>query len=279
MAEITARFDSLAEFVEQAFKPERNHGIVKTFAAENRGDWYGLANKNAKADHVRNAINNGWLEGADKIANFAGQLEVPKLSSVRRRPKWCDQGDSVDMDRVRAGQLDQAWRRTTRQLGGQPPRIVIAVDSIASGGKDADQMFWQGAAAAALGDALVAAGYVVKCISGFRGRNGCGDTMDVQVTVKEYSAPWSLADAASSLALPGFFRAIGHIWQAGHASGALYNVSMQVLSMSRSHVDAEDAQKVFLAPQDLNSLNTAKVWIESCLRELQGDLEEQNAAA
>lgn len=266
----TGRFDSIEEFVAQAFNPVRNRDAVMRFAQENRGDWYGTGERSSRADDVRRLISGGWSSGAERIARFAAGLEVPVIASVRRRGVWTDYGDSVDMQRVYAGQLDTAWRRTIRTNYQQPPRVCIAADCIAQGGKRAEDMFWQGAAVAALADVLTQAGYSVQCISGFRGTYGA-ELNDVQVIVKDYAAPWSLADAASSLALPGFFRAIGHMWSLGHCNQSRGNVGMNVCTLSLSHIDAPEAKKVFLAPQALSNEHAAKAWILSVLKDMEGD--------
>lgn len=275
---VTGRYDSLVDFVNDAFVSSTgNDAAVTSCAAQRRGDWFGLGDKtNPSATDIMNTVKTGWAKGAERVAQFASEISIPKLASVRRRAEWCDQGDMIDMDRVRAGQLDVAWRRTRRAYAGNPPRVVLAVDSIAQGGKDAEEMFWQGAAAAALADALIAAGYSVKCISAFRGSDGCN--MDVQVVVKDYDAPWSLSDAASSLALPGFFRAIGHMWQVAHSLAKPSHYGMSVWNVSMEQIDAPEAQYIFLAPQDLSSLATAKAWIESAIKYLEGEHDEQQEA-
>jgi hypothetical protein len=290
MEDLKGRYDSLQEYMQAAVTPipaKRDDRVAREWREDpTRAKWYGLKREEDQAKRgkfhgkrgmglLNEVMGHGWKHGVDSIGKIREQLTIPKLPSVRRHARWSDQGDSVDMQQVYAGNLDRAWRRTKREQTGNVPRVTVATDSIASGADDPEDMMWRGAAAVALADALIAAGYVVECLSCFKATTMSGTVKaDLQVKTKLYQSPWSLSDAAASMALPGFFRGFGHSWVANHARSYLRTPSMMVQGMQRDEVDAPLSQHVFLAPQSIRSLSSAKAWIASCLKELDGIIAE-----
>src|SRR5207247_4267637 len=109
-------------------------------------------------------LENGWPDGAKRLAEFAGKLasEVPQAKSIRRRLRWADEGDEVCNDRLRSGLIDQGWRSMHRAPLVAPQTVVIETAWGGSFSRTAEELFWQGAAAAVLTDVLENAGYRVE---------------------------------------------------------------------------------------------------------------------
>ena len=269
---LIGRFETLADFVDAAENGRQVNAANASHTAHhmeaNRAEWYGIDNAPTLPE-VAAVVRSGWQDGAARTARASDALDVPRVPSIRRRRIRGDHGDAIDIDRVYSGALDTAWSRVARAECSAPPRVLIAVDSIAIAYQRAEAMFWKGAAATALADALTAAGYAVKCISAFEGNN-YGHRVSCRVTCKDYRAPWDLATAAASLALPGFFRALGHAWYTRHATWEC-GPGMTVLTLTEKHLRDDgdvDASHVFIAHQLITNKNEAIAWIRKCIARL-----------
>lgn len=109
-------------------------------------------------------VAHGWPEGRKRAQQLQGEINLPRPKSRKRRRRFADTGDTIDMDRVRNGQLDRAWQRTSRQIKNSPAHVLIAVNIGVSARQDSDELFWRGAAALTLVDHLTGAGYNVRVI-------------------------------------------------------------------------------------------------------------------
>lgn len=113
---------------------------------------------------LHHAMQRGWGEGTDKIVRLADAVrdKIPHPYGSRRAIRWSDQGDMIDMAKVYQGNLDRAWRSSPRQRERAPRVISLDVDVGQNCMVGADDLFWSGAAAVALTDALEDAGYRVE---------------------------------------------------------------------------------------------------------------------
>lgn len=160
---------------------------------------------------LHHAIERGWPEGTEKILRLADRIRdaIPHPYGSRRVLTWSDQGDSVDMGRVYSGNLDKAWRSSPRRRERAPRVISIDVDVGQNCGVDADDLFWSGAAAVALTDALEDAGYRVELYAtttthfGRKGKNHVGLSRFLAKRAQERVNP---ALTAAMVALPATFR-------------------------------------------------------------------------
>lgn len=168
-------------------------------------------------DHsdLRSRIEHGWIEGVEPVMDLVEEIRdlVPQPIGPRRKLKWGDQGDMVDMARVYSGQLDKAWRSSPRQRDFAPRVISIDVDVCQNAGVGADQLRWAGAAAVALTDALENVGYRVELFS-TAGTTYDGEEENKRVKhanitrfmVKRATDPCNPATLAALVALPATFR-------------------------------------------------------------------------
>lgn len=276
---VMARYNSLADYVDAAmgapFANSDNRARHERFLVQkDRREWYGLKQEGigTLAGVARMATCDGWQRGADMLARIRETLDVPRLGSIKRRRIRSDRGDTIDMQRVYTGQLDTAWTRTARTNKVHNPRVFIMVDSLASGGMDAETMMWRGAAATMLGDLLSEAGYSVSIASGFIGYTSSRELMDVRVAIKPYNAPWDLNSAAAAVCSPAFFRALGHSFMWHHATKPADTSGMSVFPMPESKVMEDDTIETphrFLAPQRITSQQAALEWVRECVAKLE----------
>ncbi len=139
-------------------------------------------------------------EGADLIRNLIAGLEhtAPPAVEIRRRSQWKDDGDEVDVQRMRNGELDRMWWGSTRSHRTVNPIVKIYVDNMASWIVDAKDLFWCGAAAAAAAELAERAGWRVELISIASSNHG-DVTACSTWTVKRSNEPLDLESIAASL--------------------------------------------------------------------------------
>lgn len=155
-------------------------------------------------------VNGGWREGVAKMREAIGTLNVAGVTSIKRRPKWRDEGDELDIQRVYSGDLDRAWWSSERKIVSgvvQHVRVLVAAAALSS--VESSDMFWRGAVACILVDALEEAGYRVE-VGAFaysdhpwitkRGRTLAG------VPLKAFDEPLDIERMAACTAHAGFFR-------------------------------------------------------------------------
>jgi hypothetical protein len=207
-------YDSLDELTrERVSAVNRDHGDVGVtqFGSVQK---FGVRTR-AELDQL---TRDGWEVGARRIAQLGRQLVAPKLKNVRRVRLRADFGDSLDIQRVYAGELDRAWDRTRRDIISSKVgnALTIAVNLSASWDYDADDLFWSGAAAVRLVDLLTQSGRSVRVL-GYAGSYGIFEDSRVRhahavFVAKEYTDPADLAKLATVLAHAAFFR--GYCWDA-----------------------------------------------------------------
>jgi hypothetical protein len=163
-------------------------------------------------DEAEALLEKGWPEGAERLRALAGKLtaQVPQARSIRRRLAWVDNGDEVCKDRLQAGQIDQCWRTMRRAPFVAPQTVAIETTWGGHYGQTAEELFWQGAAAAVLTDILEEAGYRVELYANRVSERG-GHRHCTRVKVKEADMPMRLDGVAAVLCHAGIFRTFGFL--------------------------------------------------------------------
>jgi hypothetical protein len=249
-----------------------------SFAQGQESEWYGVEGRNRPFTLAAlfDLAQSGWKHGSDKLQQTIEKLTPPTPINIRRKPRWGESGEELNVDRALLGQWDAAWRYTPRcAVGAGKRNVTVVVDCIAPGVTDADEMFWRGAAATALADCLSEAGYAVQLVSAFKGTTmGMGDDVVARVIVKPYSAPFDQQTAAAAMALPGFFRGFAHAWGFGHLKlgkqimdGGWYAEDLNEADVA----DLSDGAAMFVAHQNIRSAKDAQEWVEGCVTNLQPD--------
>jgi hypothetical protein len=213
------RLDSVSEALEAAKHPAKReenqrmwHALENGAFANDPMAWYGI---NGDLKQVRRLITEGWEEGSSKVlllAEQAAAFNPPKPASIRRRRVFSDSGDSIDMGRVWAGQIDRAWTRCSRAVVATTKYIEIVVNIAVNCNIAAEVVFWRGAAALTLADMLVGAGYAVR-ITGANAVTEAWVTGKTRnslqlITVKDYQNPLDISNLASVVCLGGFLRSV-----------------------------------------------------------------------
>lgn len=255
-----------------------NEPARKDWRRKHHFEWCGLdASAGPSPTEATVALaRNGWAAGVNLLADVPTDKDPPTPRTIRRRLKWGDCGDDVDMQRIWAGQLEAAWRRPTKAQAHGPARVRIIVDSIARGGEDSKSMRWRGVAALRLSDALAEAGYSVQVESGFtaRGSDDANNKYVLRTIVKPYEAPLDLAALAATTALPAFFRALGHEWHLIAAPGQISSAAFYVDPLEvEFFADANDAAPLILATGAINSAEIATEWVRKSIQQVESPAE------
>lgn len=138
-------------------KTPRNFDLYKRYrgdlARPGQAAW--LGGDLATVDRL---VEQGWPEGVELIRKNLGELKVPQLPSMRREKTRADFGDEVDMQRVWSGDLGRAWATTKRRIDPKRNKPAQTVTLFVRIGGDAhcqpEHLFWQGAAAVAVAEAM-----------------------------------------------------------------------------------------------------------------------------
>lgn len=172
--------------------------------------WYGVE---GGAREVRRIVAEGWPDGVQRTLAALHGLEVRRAMSIRRKRTRGPIGDEIDMQRVYRGDLANAWEHRQRREAAGNPVQTLYVDIAANHGTSSGTLFWRGAAALVVADALTAAGYAVEIVAGV----GCASVSDTRpklelwhtITVKASNAPLDLNALAATLCLSGYWRVFG----------------------------------------------------------------------
>lgn len=153
-------------------------------------------------------LHEGWGEGVDKLRAIPVG-ETPTPQSVRRRRVKGDHGDAVDMQAVYRGSLDKAWQRCVRQNRSGPRQVTIVCNLSCNAHIEASTLFWRGASALRVAEALTEAGYAVAIIGACAGAGmDKNKTLDVfqAIEIKAIDAPLDMSALAALVCMPGFKR-------------------------------------------------------------------------
>lgn len=244
-----------------------------------QSDWWGVPG----ADELATAIETGWTEGAEKIEKSIGKLDevflqAPAQKQMRRRRARSDQGDSIDMQRVYAGQLDQAWSRMIpAERDGKKLFVDVVVNVASHCGRNQSEFFWRGALAIQIADALEARGVRVRILAGHLGQSvyycdpqvECGEDTETETTsaaifgtVKNYDEPVNKPHLAAMLSLAGVFRTV--MWKPWFS-----HVNREVAGLGRPDTFAANekiAEHIGAGKSDC--ILVENVWTESKAKEL-----------
>lgn len=201
------------ETIEAGFATERNRHTwdmhAKKLPNVSDKEWYGFKTRNAYKEALE-LSEKGWPEGWERIQQIAEEMrpDIPAPVSIRRRKRWRDEGDGVDVQRMYSGHFDRMWQTSERE-GRLGPR-VISIVSIFGGncGRSVEQLFNNGATAVALTDVLENAGYRVELAAAYAGDSNDGQVLNV-VRLKEADEPMEPNALAAVLAHSGWFRTFG----------------------------------------------------------------------
>jgi hypothetical protein len=226
--------------------------------------WLGCSSYN----EVDRLTTEGWGEGLIKMEDAIGRLELSRAMDIRRKKKWGASGSAINIHKVYAGKCHKAWMKMKRQVMIRVRKVTMYVDICANCNRTAEVMFWKGAAATILADALELAGYSVRIIGYMRStrsfRKGYRE-IEQYVTLKEYGSTIDKTVLATGTGLSGFFRKYFFqgmglcperlTWSLG-SHGYIYNFEKEI-------------DELVVKLDDIWSLTDAKRAVDRVINELQ----------
>ena len=176
--------------------------------------WHGDPDIKTGADAME-VFKKGWPKGLARADKELGHIELPRLPSVKRKRKRRDFGDELDIHRTYRGDHDKAWSTTERRrvpasAGG---RVTLFLNYGIMSGESAEQLFWRGALAAKLVDALEATGRRVQIVIHNTIRqcvyNADESRFVHSITVKQYGGSMTIDKVIAVTGCAAFFRVVG----------------------------------------------------------------------
>ena len=228
--------------------------------AETNDQWSGGI---SRLDTWGDAASEGWPEGVERMRKALEALAPKRAQSIRRRRVRGPEGDDLDIHRVYGGTLDTAWdRMAPRPVSGSPiVRIWVEISALAS--VSADKMFWRGAAALAVTEALEAAGYRVEVIAYAQSNNVVKgkENQDcfTAFTAKESNQPLDVAKLAFLTAHPATFRVAGFAFRLCSHEAVTYGIGRS------NHTRPTYAEDADLVSNGVFSKEAAQNWINASM--------------
>lgn len=198
-------FDGVKDMTEQV----SGKRLADRFAAwDNPREAIGFAK--LSVEELRQLVDSPWKKGLDIIERFRDQLKNAiniEVKSHQRKVRFNeDDGDEVDLDRLRCGQL--YWRESRREEATGPTELTVFFDCGGNCRRANEEFMWRGAAALAIVDILESRGYRVELwqVKGVTADNG--DRFVSGTCLKRTSDPCDQSSLA--MAISGwFFRTVG----------------------------------------------------------------------
>lgn len=266
--------DSVAALNELASKPQQQNKAIHDEHADpaqcpglSAKQWDGVA-KSAEAFEILKA--GSWPEGVARVLENMKRLGLDrKPTNMRRARQWCDQGDELDIHKVYSGSLDTAWQRCRRRSVTSSRNITLLCNIAINGGVAAEALFWRGAAALIVSDALTDAGYNVEIEAVDMGRFAFRDNSHycVATKVKHASSPLDLNALAVSLCLAAFMRRTGFMSYC--AIPAPLKIDMGSACSYRSVVTTEMDNRPVILCEGIESLEEAERWVAKILADIE----------
>lgn len=270
-----AEYPSVWEFVQDSLGPCRNETNQSQWDRTENGTDGGkkwLGGDCANAAQVRDKMERGYKKGQLRVSELLQQIDTTLLvpQDLRRRIHRADMGDTLDISAVYAGRHLTAWTRAKRMNGLAPQRIDILANMLISCVESADILFWRGAAAIALADALESAGYMTRLVYGFGSDSVYSDNeserrCSCRVTVKDHDKPLDLS-TVSAMTLPGTLRAVGIQWVLRHAHGYLSGGVMSADSSQLPNLDMDSPE--IMVRRSVTDKHSAMRWLAETIKEV-----------
>lgn len=168
-------------------------------------------------EHVKEACVQEWKEGLDIIEGMLYEIDklkhtLPPPVDRRRRRVWSpDDGDDLDLDRLRSGQ--DYWQKCQRVTTRAPAPVTIISSMSTSCYRSAESVMWRGAAAIVISDLLEKSGYRVDlwscdCVTGGLSRSRYGDSQFIGIRLKDTQMPLDISSVVNGTS-GWFFRTVG----------------------------------------------------------------------
>lgn len=205
-------YDSVGALIDaKVHKVNEGHSCAKRNFGE-PGDWSPLKWLGCESiKQVQQFTEHGWKDGRQKAHKALNDIgDVQGAQSIRKRRRFGESGDELDIQKVYSGSLDKAWQYSRREhaasFGVNIVKILCDISALCD--VSAEKMFWRGAVASILADKLEDAGYRAEIVafshtSGtYTDNSGCY----IEVMVKQPDEYLDLDRVICATALSGFMR-------------------------------------------------------------------------
>jgi len=216
---ISVQFDNILELMD--YKPTLN---LKDFEYSMDGrtsyDKFGSTNVTAK-DVINHALLGDSKLYENQLKNKVRWLDTEsgyyttdyqqQIKVVKRKVKYTDFGDEIDIHKVYRGEIGTAWRKTERvEIDSKLHLVTLLVDIGGHWGQDADDSLWRASVVVKIVRDLENAGKSVRVVVGTVSENVTRSNKMVatSIVVKEYNASLPLERLAAMCNL-GFRRTAG----------------------------------------------------------------------
>lgn len=229
---------------------------------------------------VLKLIATGWTEGLQRVEDALTTIDVPAIKGIRRRKVRGDFGDELDIHSINRGEFDTAWSRRTRKNaphGHAQKTILLQLGGLVD--VSSERLFWRGAAAVKICDALVEAGYSVEIIGSFATNEVStkgGDDILTTFIVKSHDMPLDRVELSTVATLAGFFRTYGFMAKLCH--NMKIKTGLGLTDYTLMHEEHRNNPDVITGLYQINNQEQAQAFINNCIRNLGREDTEQQAA-
>lgn len=212
------QFDSISDCI--TAPAVREDSWKQTQDGDESRYWLGIE---GGAAAIEQALMDGWPKAREMMASLTlPDIEAPE--SIRRKTVWGEDGDVLDLDKLRDGRMEDCWSSRKRRTRTAPRTVTLWADLGGAAGIDGTTLYYRGAAYLILTDLLEKAGYRVRINAFIAADPRNEDTTGTVIcqTVKEPDMQLDVNALASVLCIMGYKRIYFHrhyytLW--GVASG------------------------------------------------------------
>ncbi len=219
-------------------------------------------------------INQPWAKGLEVIEKMMRQLsgmQCPEVKSHVRRTRFSeDDGDELDLDRLRSGQ--PYWRKSQREMTSGSTEVTVMFDCGGHWQRKHDEFLWRGAAAIALTEYLEERGYRVELWMVYKTSDshyGWNNDLLNGICVKKTGDP--LDRSSLSMAVSSWYHRQGTLNLGETEAGELgYHLQARGRQMTPNAADLDrfstDENRIYVA--DVYDFKAASSLIEHELKKL-----------
>lgn len=272
--ELSLFYDKRDELVHPA---NVDYVTTEHWATQGGADWLGEDVRQSYPEayeDCRKVLQDGWPRGVERVQELVGKLrrKLPEPESARRKPKWGEDGDELDRDKLYSGQLDTAWRTTTRVKLRAPRVVRIAFSWGMSCWASAEELANSAASLLVLADLLEAADYQTEIILCGAATHDFGMTSANIIHLKHAGDalnPNNIAIAGHA----GIFRTFGFHMICAHDKPVGYGLGSpaELAGVWKQLVDEKMVLPVDAILERCTSLKGAEDRVVKALREILGD--------
>lgn len=219
---VSVHFDSILDLIEGDFPECANKKRLKDIMSNLKCDsnFYGKTNKT-----YRQVIDHALIGDSVLMENLEQKIKIlrdvlgkntreydQKVKSQKRKRRFDNDGDELDIEKVYNGELDTCWSRTEKiEFDKDHKFVTLFIENGGLSNVGVESSFWRAAVSVFLTEELEKAGKTVRIIVGSCSRQsivGSWRMMTQSMTVKEYNQRVSLERIAAMTHI-GFFRCVG----------------------------------------------------------------------